>query len=65
MFCFSINTPVCCMYFASLNINLATYFSLTCSCPLKLLLGLTLDSPTPSRPPKFKASIKRAAQPTS
>jgi len=29
MFCFSINTPVCCMYFASLNINLATYFSLT------------------------------------
>ena len=32
MFCFSINTPVCCMYFASSNINLATYFSLTCSC---------------------------------
>ena len=32
MFCFSINTPVCCMYFASLNINLATYFSLTRSC---------------------------------
>ena len=29
MFCFSINTPVCCMYFTSLNINLATYFSLT------------------------------------
>ena len=29
MFCFSINTPVCCMYFASSNINLATYFSLT------------------------------------
>ena len=28
MFCFSINTPVCCMYFASSNINLATYFSL-------------------------------------
>ena len=32
MFCFCINTPVCCMYFASLNINLATYFSLTRSC---------------------------------
>jgi len=32
MFCFSINTPVCCMYFASSNINLAIYFSLTCSC---------------------------------
>ena len=29
MFRFSINTPVCCMYFASSNINLATYFSLT------------------------------------
>jgi len=29
MFCLYINTPVCCMYFASLNINLATYFSLT------------------------------------
>jgi len=29
MFCFCINTPVCCMYFASSNINLATYFSLT------------------------------------
>ena len=29
MFCFCINTPVFCMYFASLNINLATYFSLT------------------------------------
>jgi len=29
MFCLCINTPVCCMYFASLNINLATYFSLT------------------------------------
>jgi len=27
MFCLYINTPVCCMYFASLNINLATYFS--------------------------------------
>ena len=25
MFCFSINTPVCCMYFASSNINLATW----------------------------------------
>jgi len=24
--CLCINTPVCCMYFASLNINLATYF---------------------------------------
>jgi len=65
MFCFCINTPVCCMYFASLNINLATYFSLTHSCLLKLLLGSTLDSPTPSRPPKFEASIKRVAQPTS
>ena len=65
MFCFSINTPVCCMYFASSNINLATYFSLTRSCLLKLLLGSTLDSPTPSGPPKFEASIKRAAQPTS
>ena len=32
MFCFCINTPVCCMYFASSNINLATYFSLTRSC---------------------------------
>jgi len=32
MFCLYINTPVCCMYFASLNINLATYFSLTHSC---------------------------------
>ena len=29
MFHFSINTPVCCMYFTSSNINLATYFSLT------------------------------------
>ena len=29
MFCLCINTPVCCMYFASSNINLATYFSLT------------------------------------
>ena len=65
MFCFSINTPVHCMYFASSNINLATYFSLTCSCLLKLLLGSTPDSPTLSRPPKFEASIKRAAQPTS
>jgi len=65
MFCFSINTPVCCMYFASSNINLATYFSLTCSRLLKLLLGSTLDSPTPSGPPKFEASSKRAAQPTS
>ena len=27
MFFLCINTPVCCMYFASLNINLATYFS--------------------------------------
>jgi len=27
MFLLCINTPVCCMYFASLNINLATYFS--------------------------------------
>jgi len=27
MFCLYINTPVFCMYFASLNINLATYFS--------------------------------------
>jgi len=25
--CLYINTPVCCMYFASSNINLATYFS--------------------------------------
>ena len=25
--CLCINTPVCCMYFASSNINLATYFS--------------------------------------
>jgi len=33
MFCLCINTPVCCMYFASSNINLATYFSLTCSRP--------------------------------
>jgi len=65
MFCLCINTPVCCMYFASLNINLATYFSLTRSCLLKLLLGSTLDSPTLSGPPKFKASSKRAAQPTS
>jgi len=31
MFCLCINTPVYCMYFASSNINLATYFSLTCS----------------------------------
>ena len=65
MFCLYINTPICCMYFASLNINLATYFSLTHSHLLKLLLGSTPDSPTPSGPPKFKASIKRAAQPTS
>jgi len=65
MFCLCINTPVCCMYFASLNINLATYFSLTCSRLLKLLLSLTPDSPTPSGPPKFEASIKRAVQPTS
>jgi len=65
MFCFSINTPVCCMYFASSDINLATYFSLTRSRLLKLLLGSTPDSPTPSGPPKFEASIKRAAQPTS
>ena len=56
MFCFCINTPVCCMYFTSSNINLATYFSLTCSC-----LSSWLDS----RPLKFEASIKRAAQPTS
>jgi len=27
MFCLCINTPVCCMYFTSSNINLATYFS--------------------------------------
>jgi len=27
MFCLCINTPVCCMYLASSNINLATYFS--------------------------------------
>ena len=65
MFCFSINTPVGCMYFASLNINLTTYFSLTRSRLLKLVLGSTPDSPTLSGPPKFKASIKRAAQPTS
>jgi len=32
MFCLCINTPIYCMYFASLNINLATYFSLTRSC---------------------------------
>ena len=51
--------------FASSNINLATYFSLTRSHLLKLLLSLTLDSPTPSGPPKFEASIKRAVQPTS
>jgi len=50
MFCFSINTPVCCMYFASLNINLATYFSLTRSRLLKLLLSSTPDSPNPSGP---------------
>jgi len=31
MFCLCINPPVCCMYFTSLNINLATYFSVTCS----------------------------------
>ena len=54
MFCFSINTPVCCMYFASSNINLATYFSLTRSRLLKLLLGSTPDSPTPSGPPKIR-----------
>jgi len=65
MFCFCINTQVCCMYFASSNINLETYFSLTCSHLLKLLLGSTPDSPTLSGPPKFEASIKRAAQPTS
>ena len=65
MFCFSINTPVCCMYFASSNINLATYFSLTPLVSLKLLLGSIPDTPTPSGPPKFEASIKRAAQPTS
>jgi len=65
MFCFSINTPVCCMYFASLNINLATYFSLTRSRLLKLLFGSTPDSPTLSGTPKFEASSKRAAQPTS
>jgi len=65
MFCFCINTPVCCMYFASSNINLATYFTLTRSRLLKLLLGSTPDSPTLSGPPKFEASIKRAAQPIS
>ena len=65
MSCLYINTPVCCMYFASSNINLATYFSLTRSCLLKLLLSSTPDSPTPSGPPKFEASSKRAAQPTS
>jgi len=65
MFCLYINTPVCCMYFTSSNINLATYFSLTCSRLLKLLLSSTPDSPTPSGPPKFEASSKRAAQPTS
>jgi len=65
MFCLCINTPVCCMYFSSSNINLATYFSLTRSRPLKLLLGSTPDSPTPSGPPKFEASSKRAAQLTS
>jgi len=65
MFCFSINTPVCCMYFASSNINLATYFSLTRSRLLKLLLSSTPDSPTPSGPLKFEASSKRVAQPTS
>jgi len=41
MFCLSINTPVCCMYFASSNIKLATYISLTRSHLLKLLLGST------------------------
>ena len=65
MFCLCINTPVCCMYFTSSNINLATYFSLTRSRLLKLLLSSTPDSPTPSGPPKFKASIKRVVQPTS
>jgi len=65
MFCLYINTPVCCMYFTSSNINLATYFSLTCSRLLKLLLGSIPDSPTLSRPPKFEASSKRAGQPTS
>ena len=65
MSCLYINTPVCCMYFASSNINLATYFSLTRSRLLKLLLGSTPDSPTPSWPPKFEASSKRVAQPTS
>ena len=60
-----INTPVCCMYFTSLNINLATYFSKLALICLKLLLGLTMDSPTLSRPPRFEASIKRVVQPTS
>ena len=63
--CLCINTPVCCMYFASSNINLATYFSQLVLVCLKLLLSSTLDSPTPFRPLKFEASIKRAAQPTS
>jgi len=65
MFLLCINTPVCCMYFASSNINLATYFSQLALVCLKLLLGLTPDPPTPSGPPKLEASIKRAAQPTS
>jgi len=60
-----INTPVCCMYFASLNINLATYFSELAFICLKLLLSLTPDSPTPSGPAKFEAFIKRAVQPIS
>jgi len=60
-----INTPVCCMYFSSLNINLAIYFSQLNLICLTLLLGSTPDSPTSSGPPKFKASIKRVAQPTS
>jgi len=41
--CLCINTPVCCMYFTSSNINLATYFSQLALVCLKLLLCSTPD----------------------
>ena len=51
------------MYFASLNINLATYFSLTCSCLLKHLLSSIPDSPTPSRPPNSRHLARERRNP--
>jgi len=49
----------------SLSSSAFLFFPFAFSVFLKLLLGSIPDPPTPSGPPKFEASSKRAAQPTS